>query len=64
MFILTILQNLVKLPCLEVTFLETITRSFNYIKFNDIKNKIFLNALFKTNACGDGRQEFLFTWSY
>ena len=31
-----------------------------HIKFNKIKNKILLDALFKSDARGDGKQESLY----
>ena len=32
------------------------------IKFNEIKNKIFLDALAKNDARWDGKQEYYFMW--
>ena len=32
------------------------------IKFNEMKNKIFLDALSKSDARWDGKQEFFFIW--
>ena len=36
---------------------KTIKCSAKYIKFNEIKNKIFLDALLKSDARWDGKQE-------
>ena len=34
----------------------------NTSKFNEIKNKIFLDALAKSDARWDGKQEYYFMW--
>ena len=41
---------------------KTIYCSAEYIIFNEIKNKIFLDALSKSDARWDGKQEILFIW--
>ena len=41
---------------------KTIHCSAKCIKFNEIKNKIFLDALSKSDARWDGKQEFFFIW--
>ena len=33
-----------------------------YIKFDEIKNQIFLDALAKSDARWDGKQEYYFMW--
>ena len=37
---------------------KTINCSAKYIRFNEIKNKIFIDALSKSDARCDGKQEF------
>ena len=39
---------------------KSINCSAKYIKFNEIKNKIFLDALAKSDARWDGKQEFFY----
>ena len=41
---------------------KKINGSDKYIKFNEIKNKIFLDALAKSDARWDGKQEYYFMW--
>ena len=41
---------------------KTIKFSAKYIKFNETKNEIFLDALLKNDARWDGKQEFFFIW--
>ena len=39
-----------------------INGSDKYIKFSEIKNKFFLDALAKSGARWDGKQEYYFMW--
>ena len=39
---------------------KTINCSAKYIKFNEIENKIFLDALSKSDALWDGKQEIFY----
>ena len=41
---------------------KIINGSDKYIKLNEIKNKIFLDALAKSDARWDGKQEYYFMW--
>ena len=41
---------------------KTINSSVKYIKFNEIKDKIFLDVLAKSDARWDGKQEYYFMW--
>ena len=43
------------------TFAQSrLQKSINYIKFNKMKNKIFLDALVKNDARSKGKQYFLY----
>ena len=56
-----------QIPCPKKALLapfqrKTIDFSAKYIKFNKMKNKIFLDALSKSDARWDGKQNFFFIW--
>ena len=61
-FVLSKIGTFLQMKMIYINF--SINGSGKYFKFNEIKNKIFLDALSKSDARWDGKQEIFFIWPY